>query len=202
MAYYSPELVERIRLIKELQSRHFMPLKTIKKILEDEKAASEIRAYLYARPMAPGSDPPNSVKQSRIISDTGLSEDALQEMEEVGFIQVREDEDGDLSYEPPDVSIIHAVAAMNRAGLSPDKGFVLEDIVFYQKAMRELLTKELAVFSRVMGKASRSEIIGMARAGIEGSNVLMMALRRKLFLELVGDEMVGEVLPKEGRKSN
>src|SRR5437660_2074969 len=36
MAYYPPEFVERIRLIKQLQEERFMPLRLIKSMLEDE----------------------------------------------------------------------------------------------------------------------------------------------------------------------
>ena len=35
MAYYPPEFVDRIRLIKRLQEERFMPLKAIKGVLEE-----------------------------------------------------------------------------------------------------------------------------------------------------------------------
>src|SRR5207244_9185725 len=34
MAYYPPEFVERIRLIKQLQEERFMPLKVIKRMID------------------------------------------------------------------------------------------------------------------------------------------------------------------------
>ena len=34
MAYYPPEFVERIRLIKQLQEERFMPLRVIKELLD------------------------------------------------------------------------------------------------------------------------------------------------------------------------
>ena len=36
MAYYPPEFVERIRLIKRLQEERFMPLRVIKDVLDDD----------------------------------------------------------------------------------------------------------------------------------------------------------------------
>jgi DNA-binding transcriptional MerR regulator len=36
MAYYPPEFVERVRLIKRLQEQRFMPLKVIKRMLRDD----------------------------------------------------------------------------------------------------------------------------------------------------------------------
>ena len=36
MAYYPPDFVERIRLIKQLQEERFMPLRVIKRMLDDD----------------------------------------------------------------------------------------------------------------------------------------------------------------------
>src|SRR5438046_9421469 len=36
MAYYPPDFVERIRLIKRLQEERFMPLKAIKRVLDGD----------------------------------------------------------------------------------------------------------------------------------------------------------------------
>ena len=48
MAYYPPEFVERIRLIKQLQEERFMPLKLIKSVLEEDPDRARARS---------GSDP-------------------------------------------------------------------------------------------------------------------------------------------------
>jgi hypothetical protein len=73
-------------------------------------------------------------------------------------------------------------------------------MVFYHDAMKNLMSKEIAVFSRVTGRdADPMKIFEMARAGIEGTNVLLMALRRKLFLGIVGDEFVTAVLSTSGK---
>ena len=116
MAYYSGDLVERIRFIKELQTRHFLPLKTIRRILKDKKTAGEIRAYLYARPLAPGSDEPQPVTRDRVVAETGITEKQLDELEAMGFIQGETDDEGSISYSPADATIAHAIGAMQRAG--------------------------------------------------------------------------------------
>ena len=47
MAYYPPEFVERIRLIKQLQEERFMPLRVIRDLLERDKAHPErLRAMI------------------------------------------------------------------------------------------------------------------------------------------------------------
>ena len=47
MAYYPPEFVDRIRLIKQLQEERFMPLRVIRDLLEREDAEPErLRAMI------------------------------------------------------------------------------------------------------------------------------------------------------------
>src|SRR5215208_4043854 len=44
MAYYPPEFVDRIRLIKQLQEERFMPLKVIKSMLDDQAISARVQA--------------------------------------------------------------------------------------------------------------------------------------------------------------
>src|ERR671931_1353640 len=47
MAYYPPEFVERIRLIKQLQEERFMPLRVIRDLLQREDAEPDrLRAMI------------------------------------------------------------------------------------------------------------------------------------------------------------
>src|SRR5918999_5997107 len=47
MAYYPPEFIDRIRLIKQLQEERFMPLRVIRDLLEHEDAEPErLRAMI------------------------------------------------------------------------------------------------------------------------------------------------------------
>src|SRR5512132_2933795 len=47
MAYYPPEFVERIRLIKQLQEERFMPLRVIREVLERRDSDPErLRAMI------------------------------------------------------------------------------------------------------------------------------------------------------------
>ena len=56
MAYYPPEFVERIRLIKQLQEDRFMPLKVIKAMLDDDperaRALVELEDRILERALA------------------------------------------------------------------------------------------------------------------------------------------------------
>ena len=56
MAYYPPDFVERIRLIKQLQEERFMPLKAIRRVLEDDpdraRALVELEDRILDRALA------------------------------------------------------------------------------------------------------------------------------------------------------
>ena len=54
-------------------------------------------------------------------------------------------------------------------------------------AMRSLVFDEIALFSRVLGKLPKEEVLAMAEAGMEGTHSLLFALRRRLFMDLVAD---------------
>jgi len=43
MAYYDASYISRIKMIKELQSKRYLPLKVIKKILQADKSATTIK---------------------------------------------------------------------------------------------------------------------------------------------------------------
>ena len=49
MAYYPPEFVDRIRLIKRLQEERFMPLRAIKEVLDDGTDRAEALLALEDR---------------------------------------------------------------------------------------------------------------------------------------------------------
>ena len=49
MAYYPPEFVDRIRLIKQLQEERFMPLRAIKQVIDEDPARTRALVELEDR---------------------------------------------------------------------------------------------------------------------------------------------------------
>src|SRR3954453_20106710 len=84
MAYYPPDFVERIRLIKRLQEERFMPLRLIKGVLEDAE-----------RPRIP---------RAEVAQRFELPANVLDRLEEIGILTP---EDG--GYDGDDVAIIEAI---------------------------------------------------------------------------------------------
>ena len=56
MAYYSPDLVERIGLIKQLQTERNLPLARIKLLLASHRNLASLREWMDRHPVSPEPD--------------------------------------------------------------------------------------------------------------------------------------------------
>ncbi len=190
MHYYSADLVERIKLIRELQARRNLPLSKIREVLGAEDDADsgfeQIRAYLYASPGALELSATKPLTKSRLSEETRMEPDVLDRLEQRGFISSRR-KGNTIVYDPIDVAIVHACAFLRHAGLNERNGFTLDELEMYLHAMRDLIGKEMALFARVLREHTTEEIVEMAQRGFEGTNTLLVNLRRKLFLKVLGD---------------
>lgn len=187
MAYYHADMVERIKLIKDLQTKRFMPLAVIKKMLGDKRGIEEIRAFVDSQPVKPKSASPSKVESGQLLAETGLTADELQKLAELGYIRgVRAA--GKVTYDSAEAAIVRAVSNMRKAGLGDAAGFGAEELAMYKDAMEDLIRKEVTMFSeRVVGRLPRKDVLNMARAGLEGTNELLIALRRKIFMDFLGE---------------
>ena len=130
MAWYAPELVDRLKLIKQLQERH-LPLKVIREVLGGGERVP--RAELEAR----------------------LPADVLDRLAEIGVLSP--DERG---YGPDDVRIVDAIARFRAGGYDERLGFTVYDTLRYVRALEPLVREEVAVLvSRLEGEERAAEIV-------------------------------------------
>ena len=116
MAWYAPELVERLRRIKQLQEERHLPLKVIREVLGagERVPRSEIEERL----------PPEVLDR---LADIGvLSPDAR-------------------GYGPDDVRIIDAIVRFRAGGYDERLGFTVYDTLRYVQALEPLVAEEVAV---------------------------------------------------------
>jgi len=194
MHYYTADLVPRIKLIRELQSRRNLPLSKIREVLSaeqlsDERGIEQLRGYLHTAPGAFDLDA-KPVSRTKLCEESGVEPDVLDRLEARGFITSRA-KGNTVAYDPVDAAIVHAVQSMRRAGFDEERGFKLEELDMYMRAMRELIGKEMTLFARVLRDHSTEDIVEMAQRGFEGTNTLLVNLRRKLFLKVLGDARTG-----------
>ena len=111
MAYYPPEFVDRIRLIKQLQEERFMPLKAIKQVLDENperaKAMVDLEDRIIERAIA-GEQTRTSVAEVR--KRYGIPKEVLDRLEEIEVLSPNT-----RGYSPSDVQIIEAISRF-RAG--------------------------------------------------------------------------------------
>ena len=119
MAWYPPELVERIRLIKRLQEERFLPLRLIKELLADR--------------------PPRTPR-----SEAGLPDEVLDRLAEIGVLTHHED-----GYDPDDVAVIRAIERFRAGGYDETLGFTVYDTLRYRDALGPLVEKEVEVLVEI-----------------------------------------------------
>jgi DNA-binding transcriptional MerR regulator len=156
MAWYPPEFVERIQLIKELQERRFMPLKAIKGLLELEGEATRISAAELKRRY-------------------GVPQDVLDRLAELEVITPNS-----RGYGVSDVRIVEAISRFRAGGYDERIGFTVYDTLRYKRAMEELVKEEVEVImDRLGGELDADRAAQLVEKGAEPLRDLISALHTK-----------------------
>ena len=182
MAYYPPEFVERIQLIKQLQEERFMPLRVIRDLLEREEAGPErLRALvdledrILERALAGERDrvPPEEVE-----AGYDVPRGVLERLAELGVLSP----DGH-GYSPSDVRIVEAISRFRAGGYDERLGFTVYDTLRYKRALEPLVAEEVRVLTeRLAGDVDPERALEIVEAGVAPLNDLIAALHTKLLV--------------------
>jgi DNA-binding transcriptional MerR regulator len=179
MAYYPPEFVERIRLIKQLQEERFMPLKVIKGMLDEDPARARALVELEDRIL----DRALAGDQSRISAAElkrryDITQEALDRLAELEILSPRS-----RGYGPLDVQIVEAISRFRSGGYDEQIGFTVYDAVRYKRMLEGLVDEEVQVLhDRLAGKVPPDEVVRLLEAGVEPLRDLIAALHSKLLV--------------------
>ena len=212
MAYYDEGYVERIRQIKELQLKYFLPLKVIREMVGQTDMRMNMTELDMLRVGAEGMmqlqklrrtyDPQTIEEVSR---RAGLPIDEIMEMEECEMISSVTDENGRRVYEENDIRVVEAFAGIRKGGMTRELGFEVNQFRMQSDVISSLAREEVKDFVRKLTSRYPKDIemLGkMAENAIETVNVFIMHLRRKKIMEIVdeltkhGADMIME-LPEE-----
>jgi DNA-binding transcriptional MerR regulator len=182
MAYYPPEFVERIRLIKQLQEERFMPLRVIRDLLEREdaeperlRAMIELEDRILDRALAGERE---RVPAAEVEARYDVPREVLGRLAELGVLTP--DRDG---YSPSDVRVIEAIGRFRAGGYDERLGFTVYDTLRYKRALEELVTEEVKVLTeRLAGDVDPDRAIEIVEAGVGPLNELISALHTKLLV--------------------
>jgi DNA-binding transcriptional MerR regulator len=192
MAYYPPEFIERIRLIKQLQEERFMPLRVIRDLLsrgdadpERLRAMLELEDRILDRALAGERERTPADEVAARYEVPGEVLDRL-----AGLEVLTPDSKG---YSPSDIRIIEAISRFRAGGYDETIGFTVYDTLRYKRALEPLVAEEVQVLTdRLAGDVDPERAIEIVEAGVGPLNELLGALHTKLMvaaLERRADEV-------------
>jgi DNA-binding transcriptional MerR regulator len=204
---YDAAFVGRLELIRELQSRHRLPLREIRALLDDagpgaSLADVELRLLgsdrvRQALGAAIGAiDPAHAlppVTAARLRERSGLSEEDIAALVEHGLLSpLLSGPEEAPCYAEGDARIAEVVGALRRSGYHEQLGFTIADLARYVSCLKPLVVQEVEQFDRPALRAlQRRDLLRLIEEGVGHIDVLLGLLHKKLLLLAVHERMVG-----------
>jgi DNA-binding transcriptional MerR regulator len=180
MAYYPPEFVERIRLIKRLQEERFMPLRLIKRMLAEDPGRAAALVELEDRILerAIGAREGGRVSRAEVRTAYEIPDNVLDRLEALEILSPTT-----RGYDPDDVQIIEAIGRFRAGGYEESIGFTVYDTLRYREALQPLVEEEVGtLLARLAGEVDVDRAAEIIAAGAEPLRELIGALHSKLLL--------------------
>jgi DNA-binding transcriptional MerR regulator len=181
MAYYPPEFVGRIRLIKQLQEQRFMPLKVIRELLESGNGNPErlrdlveLEDRILERAAAGERE---RVPVEEIAARYEVPQEVLSRLAELGVLTPTDD-----GYSPSDIQIVEAMSRFRAGGYDESIGFTVYDTLRYKQAVETLAEEEVRLITKRLTGMEPDKVFELIAAGAEPLNDLLSALRTKALL--------------------
>jgi DNA-binding transcriptional MerR regulator len=185
MAYYPPEYVERIELIKRLQEERFMPLRVIRGALEQDpervRALIELEDRILERALD-SADEVRRISRREVQERYGMPRNVLERLSELGVLTPN-----GRGYDRDDVKIIEAIASFRAGGYDEALGFTVYDTLRYRTALQPLVEEEVrALVERLVDVHDTDRAMEIVAAGVEPLRELIGAMHSKLLLAELG----------------
>ncbi len=181
MAYYPPDYVERIVLIKRLQEERFMPLRVIRGALREQpervRALIELEDRILERAVD-GAEEGSRVSRKTAVERYGVPRNVLDRLAQIGVLTPNQ-----RGYDRDDVKIIEAIAAFRAGGYDETLGFTVYDTLRYRRALEPLVEEEVrALLERLAGGVEVERALEIVAAGTEPLRELIGAMHSKMLL--------------------
>jgi len=176
MSYYDEGTVGRVRAIRELQERQFLPLDLIKRTLATDSVPDELAAANAIAAVLAKHRGTQALTRAELIS-RGVEE---RELDWLAAAELAVPVDG--KYSGDDLAVLQTLGAARKVGISPAM-LPFEILSEYLLALKRLVEIELKMFrAGVLPRASAGELPALTTAATELSERLVVLLRRKLLL--------------------
>jgi DNA-binding transcriptional MerR regulator len=181
MAYYPPEFVERIRLIKRLQEDRFMPLRLIKGVIDEDPERAHALIELEDRIIerAAAAQERGRVSRAEVRRRYEVPDNVLERLEDLKILSPNS-----RGYDADEVKIIEAISRFRAGGYDERIGFTVYDAVRYREALQPLVVEEVGVLlERLVGEVDVDRAEEIIAAGTEPLRELVGAIHSKLLLD-------------------
>jgi DNA-binding transcriptional MerR regulator len=181
MAYYPPDYVARIRLIKRLQEERFMPLGVIKRMLDEDPSRAarlvELEDRILERAIS-AREGAGRVSRREAVERFDVPDAVLERLEEIEVLSPNR-----RGYDPDDVAIIAAIARFRAGGYDEALGFTVYDTLRYRDALGPLVAEEVrTLLGRLAGEVPVERALEIIASGTEPLRDLIGAMHSKLLL--------------------
>jgi DNA-binding transcriptional MerR regulator len=181
MAYYPPDYVERIRLIKRLQEERFMPLRLIKGVMQDDPARAaalvEMEDRILDRALAARREG-ERVSAAEVGRRYDIPRNVLARLAQIGVLTPTSK-----GYDSDDVQIIEAISRFRAGGYDEALGFTVFDTLRYREALAPLVEEEVrTLLDRLAGEVSPERAAEIITSGAEPLRELIGAMHSKMLL--------------------
>ena len=181
MAYYPPEFVERIRLIKRLQEDRFMPLRLIKGVIDEDPERAHALIELEDRIIerATAAQERGRVSRAEVRRRYEVPDNVLERLDDLHILAPNS-----RGYDPDEVKIIEAISRFRAGGYDERIGFTVYDAVRYRETLQPLVEEEVSVLlERLVGEVDVDRAEEIIAAGTEPLRELIGAIHSKLLLD-------------------
>jgi DNA-binding transcriptional MerR regulator len=178
MAYYPPEFVERIRLIKQLQEERFMPLRHIKAVLDEDPGRARALVELEDRILERALDGERKrVSAAELRRRYEIPQEVLDRLAELEVLTPNS-----RGYGQRDVEIVEAISRFRAGGYDERIGFTVYDTLRYKRALEELVKEEVQLLMDRLGEMDPEAAADQIGAGAAPLRDLIGALHQKLLV--------------------
>lgn len=139
MAYYPPSCLERLALIKTLQTRHRLPLGKIRSLLALREQGQDISPLIELNQAIFGQEAGPLLERPAFLEATGLTAAQLDDLLAAGLLlPLQQDQ-----FDQQDL----AMGGLYASGLA--RGLTVQDMSFYPRLGRQMVDQEMALRHRL-----------------------------------------------------
>ncbi len=197
MAFYEASLVERIRAIKDLQRKHFLPLKVIKGVL-DGTVKDVDGETVAAIERALDQQAPRESRSREQLLDGGMPASLLDAFTALGLITPEGFGETE-RFTGDDLTLLRTLGASRRAGMTSE--MLPPSIVeAYVQAIRELVRTELELFREGVVPRAGKHLPELTEAATKLSEQLVVLVRRKMLVPTLRQIVESEQLSRRAHQ--